>query len=195
MSGLRAGEIDSGASGQVTVSFRICLRYVNVWSPHVIRRRSGTSHLIEAYLPPLHGAARVTSKSDRRLNDERPAEEFRTCGPAEYNLQLSRLWGQTRQLTTFNTHGRKPFLNRLQEPGEDETRRRLSDSVASMSEVTRILSAIEQGDPQAAEQLLPLVYDELRGCAKADRGEAGANAASDGAGPRSICASGGCGQG
>src|SRR5260370_19004532 len=31
-----------------------------------------------------------------------------------------------------------------------------------MSEVTRLLSAIEQGDPRAAEQLLPLVYDELR---------------------------------
>jgi RNA polymerase sigma factor (TIGR02999 family) len=31
-----------------------------------------------------------------------------------------------------------------------------------MSEVTRILSAIEQGDPKAASQLLPLVYDELR---------------------------------
>jgi RNA polymerase sigma factor (TIGR02999 family) len=31
-----------------------------------------------------------------------------------------------------------------------------------MTEVTRILSAIEQGDPSAAEQLLPLVYDELR---------------------------------
>jgi RNA polymerase sigma factor (TIGR02999 family) len=31
-----------------------------------------------------------------------------------------------------------------------------------MSEVTRILFAIEQGDPRAAEQLLPLVYDELR---------------------------------
>jgi RNA polymerase sigma factor (TIGR02999 family) len=31
-----------------------------------------------------------------------------------------------------------------------------------MSEVTRILSAIEQGDPHAPEQLLPLVYDELR---------------------------------
>jgi RNA polymerase sigma factor (TIGR02999 family) len=31
-----------------------------------------------------------------------------------------------------------------------------------MTEVTRILSAIEQGDPNAAEQLLPLVYDELR---------------------------------
>src|SRR5436853_6845881 len=31
-----------------------------------------------------------------------------------------------------------------------------------MSEITRILHAIEQGDPQAASQLLPLVYDELR---------------------------------
>jgi hypothetical protein len=31
-----------------------------------------------------------------------------------------------------------------------------------MNEVTRILSSIEQGNPQAAEQLLPLVYDELR---------------------------------
>src|SRR5262245_46041815 len=36
-----------------------------------------------------------------------------------------------------------------------------------MSEVTRILSAIEQGDPSAAEQLLPLVYDELRKLAEA----------------------------
>lgn len=34
-----------------------------------------------------------------------------------------------------------------------------------MNEVTRILSAIEEGDPQAAGQLLPLVYDELRGLA------------------------------
>jgi RNA polymerase sigma factor (TIGR02999 family) len=31
-----------------------------------------------------------------------------------------------------------------------------------MNEVTRILSAVEQGDPHAAAQLLPLVYDELR---------------------------------
>jgi len=31
-----------------------------------------------------------------------------------------------------------------------------------MSDVTRILSAIEQGDPKAANELLPLVHDELR---------------------------------
>jgi RNA polymerase sigma factor (TIGR02999 family) len=31
-----------------------------------------------------------------------------------------------------------------------------------MSDVTRILSQIEQGDPEAAEKLLPLVYNELR---------------------------------
>src|SRR5205814_1715113 len=33
---------------------------------------------------------------------------------------------------------------------------------ASMTEVTRILQAIGEGDPRAAGQLLPLVYDELR---------------------------------
>ena len=36
-----------------------------------------------------------------------------------------------------------------------------------MSEVTRILSAIQQGDPRGAEQLLPLVYNELRQLAAA----------------------------
>jgi RNA polymerase sigma factor (TIGR02999 family) len=36
-----------------------------------------------------------------------------------------------------------------------------------MKDVTQILSAIEQGDPQAAEQLLPLVYGELRKLAAA----------------------------
>ncbi len=36
-----------------------------------------------------------------------------------------------------------------------------------MTDVTRILSAIEQGDPSAAEQLLPLVYGELRKLAAA----------------------------
>jgi RNA polymerase sigma factor (TIGR02999 family) len=36
-----------------------------------------------------------------------------------------------------------------------------------MSDVTQILSAIEQGDPKAAEELLPLVYEELRKLAAA----------------------------
>ena len=37
----------------------------------------------------------------------------------------------------------------------------------AMSDVTRVLSQIESGDPTAAEQLLPLVYDELRKLAAA----------------------------
>src|SRR5205814_5991436 len=45
-------------------------------------------------------------------------------------------------------------------PGCCPTHERLFSLI--MIEVTRILSAIEQGDPHAAEQLLPLVYDELR---------------------------------
>ncbi len=40
-----------------------------------------------------------------------------------------------------------------------------------MSDVTRILSQIEQGDPQAAEKLLPLVYEELRKLAAAKMAE------------------------
>jgi RNA polymerase sigma factor (sigma-70 family) len=39
-----------------------------------------------------------------------------------------------------------------------------------MSDVTQILAAIERGDSQAAEQLLPLVYDELRRLARAKLG-------------------------
>src|SRR5262249_51225072 len=38
----------------------------------------------------------------------------------------------------------------------------LAAILTGMSDVTCILSAIEQGDPHAASQLLPLVYDELR---------------------------------
>jgi RNA polymerase sigma factor (TIGR02999 family) len=41
-----------------------------------------------------------------------------------------------------------------------------SRSINPMSDVTCILSAIEQGDPKASEQLLPLVYDELRRLAR-----------------------------
>jgi RNA polymerase sigma factor (TIGR02999 family) len=35
-------------------------------------------------------------------------------------------------------------------------------SLAPMSDVTRLLSAMDEGDPRAADQLLPLVYEELR---------------------------------
>jgi RNA polymerase sigma factor (TIGR02999 family) len=46
------------------------------------------------------------------------------------------------------------FLTRLLAPDELITN--------AVSEVTRILEAAQQGDPTAAEKLLPLVYDELR---------------------------------
>jgi RNA polymerase sigma factor (TIGR02999 family) len=44
---------------------------------------------------------------------------------------------------------------------------RLPGMLAYMSDVTQILSKIEYGDPSAAEQLLPLIYDELRSLASA----------------------------
>ena len=39
-----------------------------------------------------------------------------------------------------------------------------------MSDVTQILDAIQRGDPKAAEELLPLVYEELRKLARQKRG-------------------------
>jgi ECF sigma factor len=57
-----------------------------------------------------------------------------------------------------------------------------------MTESTRILSAIDHGDPHAAEQLLPLVYDELRKLAaqKLAREKPGQTPAGHGTRPRSL---------
>ena len=59
--------------------------------------------------------------------------------------------------------GPRPATSESERRGSGgEGRGRSSGGLRPMNDVTRILSAIEQGDPQAAEQLLPLVYDELR---------------------------------
>ena len=55
-----------------------------------------------------------------------------------------------------------------QDPAGDEPDRTQPAAPArAAGDVTLILSRIEQGEPQAAEQLLPLVYDELRKLAAA----------------------------
>src|SRR5262249_5674108 len=51
---------------------------------------------------------------------------------------------------------------------EDDSQGPARLGVPPMSKVTRIWSALEEGDPTAAEQLLPLVYGELRKLANAD---------------------------
>ena len=53
-----------------------------------------------------------------------------------------------------------------------------------MSDVSQILGKVESGDPHAAEELLPLVYDELRKLAGSSdsSGKTRADAASNGAG-------------
>src|SRR5262249_30297115 len=56
-------------------------------------------------------------------------------------------------------------------PPSGETSRSPRGRLPSMTDVTRLLSAIERGDPHAAEQLLPLVYDELRKLAAARMAE------------------------
>src|SRR5262249_54446086 len=59
----------------------------------------------------------------------------------------------------------RPSGRSLDEPHRSATSRRrhgLRRGRSPMTDITGILSAIEQGDPTAADQLLPLVYDELR---------------------------------
>src|SRR5262249_43934865 len=50
----------------------------------------------------------------------------------------------------------------LRDQASKSKRSRPCCTITGMSAVTRILDQIQQGDPHAAEQLLPLVYDELR---------------------------------
>ena len=62
----------------------------------------------------------------------------------------------------------------------------------TMSEVTRLLEAANRGDRQAAADLLPMVYDELRklAAARLAREKPGPDARRDGAGARGISAAG-----
>src|SRR5690349_3216179 len=62
-----------------------------------------------------------------------------------------------RQQSQFLIRNLSPFRYLTDRPVPGST-----EYTKGMSDVTQILSAIEQGDPSAAEQLLPLVYDELR---------------------------------
>jgi hypothetical protein len=58
-----------------------------------------------------------------------------------------------------------------------------------MPDATRILSAMEAGDPQAADELLPLVYDELRKLGgEAGTGAAGPYVSGHRLGPRGVLA-------
>ena len=68
---------------------------------------------------------------------------------------------------------------------------------APMTDVIRILSAIEQGAPPAAEKLLPLVYEELRKLAAAQACHRDARPNSSGNGSRApgVHPAGGCGEG
>lgn len=76
--------------------------------------------------------------------------------------------------TPLNATGQGGIRTRIRDPSCNawcELFRAAASILKAMSEVTRILSAVEQGDPHAAERLLPLVYDELRKLAAARMAE------------------------
>jgi len=68
-------------------------------------------------------------------------------------VQAARLLGIARK---------QPALQDQNAPHPDRAHGQQRRGGGGMSDVTRLLAAIDQGDPHAAGQLLPLVYDELR---------------------------------
>ena len=76
----------------------------------------------------------------------------------------SRPNGNRSRLTDSYRNGHQHRVRELLDfAGRERWNQRSPGSIlVFMSDVTQILSQIDQGDPSAAEQLLPLVYDELR---------------------------------
>src|SRR5947209_239990 len=89
-------------------------------------------------------------------------KKSRILGQADGIVMVIPPWEKSGRLTKLDGQGGQRFRNVLKTLGEDTPLGIASLSVPPMTDVTRILSAIEQGDPHAAEQLLPLVYEELR---------------------------------
>jgi len=78
-------------------------------------------------------------------------------------------WRARRCLSAF-THAPTSAARRRTPPlyrvfSDVWTTARGADMILTVSDVTRLLEAMQQGETQAAEELLPLVYDELRGIA------------------------------
>jgi RNA polymerase sigma factor (TIGR02999 family) len=99
---------------------------------------------------PFPGRERVgvARESDRRwLKDERRAEEVQDLRPGGWYTQHRPRGCGTNRLERFN---------------EVVPRDAADLSVLPMSEITQLLNAVAEGDPSAASQLLPLVYNELR---------------------------------
>src|SRR5262249_58976450 len=91
------------------------------------------------------------------------AKQSGTCGPAA-GILFGSLPGCRKDRSAHSVRGAGigAAANHAGNPGDYVSQAPSDLGVPPMSEVTRILSAIDQGDPQAAEQLLPLVYEELR---------------------------------
>src|SRR5262245_46720879 len=80
-------------------------------------------------------------------------KKSRICGQAAGILISASVGGEkTWQLDRLDVHGGQRFRNPSKKSGEGVPREPSRLLVPPMSDVTRILSAIEQGDPRAAEQ-------------------------------------------
>jgi RNA polymerase sigma factor (TIGR02999 family) len=101
-------------------------------------------------VPVRSAADRATEKCQALISPVRLETTDRSASLIETRACGRTGWRPHRQSCTAKRH--VPCLPAIS----------LAGIIDLMNEVTRVLSAIEQGDPHAAAELLPLVYDELR---------------------------------
>jgi len=117
-------------------------------------------YLTEVSRPWKPIARRIVARSARtrsaRVSDPDVAylQGFATCATSTCHSKSRQ--GPATSSCCYTWHLRLQTVHRVSPFGE------ITTTPASLMNVTQILFRIEQGDPAAAEQLLPLVYDELR---------------------------------
>ena len=112
--------------------------------------------------PQLHRATAPSFRSRRRARDQTRDDRITGTG---CGLGATIAWSAPSREIRWCGNRRRPARAgaRLHVPSPRPVRRKSQrERLTGMNDVTRILSAIEQGDPEAAEQLVPLVYEELR---------------------------------
>ena len=194
-SGTAALAVRAGGSGDVTATHRLWTsqKGSNVSSPvyldghlYWIARARGIAYCAKAatgeivYEQRLDRAGQVYASAcwpTAGSTTYRGRKDLRAGRQAEVRATGRQRPGRPRRLQRQPRRGRQtPAVAVGQVPvlrGEIDVEREMESGglyphgALSMSDVTRILSQIESGDPSAAEQLLPLVYEELRKLAAA----------------------------
>jgi ECF sigma factor len=167
------------------------------WNLSLLLTQSTASLASVAFRGAARSISALCQRAFRRLSPRRGSAPTNRMGIRHSERMPKNVWVSVRRgafIGRFLPNSRKRLSNETAANGSLliglsalQSRPQLGPFEPSrMSAVTHILSAIQQGDPGASEQLLPAVYEELRRLAaqKLDQETPGQDSASHGALPR-----------